>query len=158
MNIECRNIFIMFLLIVTEQNNWFAVAVGEKIIWKYGIVEREFSQSELLLKEINQMLSTGTKRMDAFSRPNTIFVVNGPGDFSALRVGVATANALGFAWGAGVIGVKPRKQLSPLTKKEKIEKYWEDGVKQAGQGGGARKFKEAIVPFYDKEPNIAGRK
>ncbi|MBI5077654.1 hypothetical protein HZB94_04725 [Candidatus Falkowbacteria bacterium] len=145
----------MFLLIDTEQNNWFAVAVGEKDISRFKIVKKEFSQSELLLKTISRLLSPNGKSPNSIPRPEAIFVVQGPGAFSALRVGIATANALGFAWGAPVIGVKLKKEWQAMELKVKLKAIWETGVKAVdGQSRKIKRTEKIVIPVYGQSPNI----
>ncbi len=43
-----------------------------------------------------------------------ILVHRGPGSFTGVRVGVAIANALGFAWDLSVVGTKRHCDLGPL--------------------------------------------
>jgi tRNA A37 threonylcarbamoyladenosine modification protein TsaB len=137
----------MLLLIDTRCNSGFAVAVGKEKIESYKIVKKDFVQSELLLKEIdNLMRRAGVKKL------KIIFVSAGPGDFSALRVGCATANALGFAWRIPVIGVKPDKTSS--GGRTELEKLWQAGLKKVRVKNFNRKKQELVFPSYHKEPNI----
>lgn len=131
----------MYLLISTEQNSHFSVAVGTDKILKLKIVRKEYRQSELLLKTIDQLI--GRKK------PSAIFVVRGPGSFAALRTGIATANALAFAWKKPVVGVKLEKSWLAPDEKNKIKKIWRAGMAAVKKG----KFR-TIEPYYDRAPNI----
>jgi len=131
----------MRLLISTEQNTHFSVAIGTSKVLKLKTIRKEYRQSELLLKTIDQLL--GGKK------PKAIFVVQGPGAFTALRTGIATANALGFAWQASVVGVKIKPDWLLLEEKLKLEKVWSVGL------AGLKKAKHGPVePYYDRAPNI----
>ncbi|MBU1132595.1 hypothetical protein KKC32_05125 [Patescibacteria group bacterium] len=132
----------MFLLISTENTTHFSVAAGNEAIEKIKIVKKQYKHSELLLKTINEL---GHEKWQA------IFVVAGSGAFSALRIGIATANAFSFALKIPVVGVKIEKDWNYSDEKEKMEKVWSAAVAEL-----KRKKKKAdfVIPFYDKEPNI----
>jgi len=131
----------MYLLISTEQNSHFSVAVGTDKILKLKTIRKEYRQSELLLKTIDPALDQ--------KKPNAIFVVRGPGSFAALRTGIATANALGFAWRVPVVGVKLEKRWLTLDEKNKIGKVWCAGMAAVKSGKGG-----SVTPYYDRAPNI----
>lgn len=135
----------MRLLFSTEQNSHFTVAVGRDEILKLKTVRQEYRQSELLLRTIDKLL--GGKKAEA------IFVVRGPGAFAALRVGIATANALGLAWMVPVVGVKLKKSWLALNEKSKINKVWRAGLAALKKG----KF-GSVEPCYDRAPNITVKK
>lgn len=137
--------FNMRLLISTEQNTHFSVAIGADGILKLKTIRKEYRQSELLLKTIAQLL--GRKK------PEAIFVVRGPGSFASLRTGIATANALGLAWRVPVVGVKLEKRWLALDEKNKIDKVWRAGLAVVKKG----KF-ETVEPDYDRAPNITVKK
>lgn len=132
----------MYLLVSTELNSRFSVAVGDKEIKKLKTIEKPFKQSELLLKTIDGLMKT--KELAG------VIVVQGPGEFSALRIGITTANALSFACQVPVVGVKLKKSWLELTEEEKIKQVWKAGLVKVKKG----KASEWVVPFYDKEPNI----
>jgi len=137
----------MNLLISTEQNSHFSVAVGADKILKLKTIRKEYRQSELLLKTIDSLL-VGEK-------PKAIFVVRGPGAFSSLRIGIATANALSFGWGVPVVGVMLQKGWDELTEKNRLEFVWQAGLKQRLTRSGGRKF---VTPLYGAEPSITMKK
>jgi tRNA threonylcarbamoyladenosine biosynthesis protein TsaB len=98
------------------------------ILWllKQGqIAGRRTSQtfriSENLLQEIEKLLE---KQKIALKHLKKIFVKAGPGGFSSVRTGVATANALAYALDIPVA-------------------EWPSG-----------KIKKIVLPKYDKAPNI----
>ena len=93
-------------------------------------ITAKYSQAEKLLPLINKVLTQNKLKLKDIKR---IKVNNKGGGFTALRVGVATANALGYALGIeveGEIGSKKRKGLN---------------------------F-NVVEPVYDKEPNITIKK
>lgn len=154
----------MYLLIAAENNSHFSVAKGEEKIEKIKTVKKVYRQSELLLKTIEQVLRSGSRhkaqRKVEDSRLKIqeikgIIVVSGPGQFSALRTGVATANALGFAYKIPVVGVQLEEAWLGLEEKEKIAKVWATGLKKMRRKIGLAKI---IVPIYGSEPNINFKK
>ena len=91
-------------------------------------VSARFAQAEKLLPLVDKVLrsnKTGLKDIEG------IRVNNEGGSFTALRIGVVTANALGYALGA------PVKSESGIGDSE----------------SGRKKF-SVVRPMYDKEPNI----
>lgn len=63
-------------------------------------------ESEKLLPAILKILKRAKKKWSDLKR---IIVVNGPGPFSAVRIGVTTANVLGFALGIPVFSISSEK-------------------------------------------------
>ncbi|MCG2701222.1 hypothetical protein L6267_03590 [Candidatus Parcubacteria bacterium] len=119
----------MTLYINTTQGHNIEVAIkkGDKILAKKKF-SAKFRQAEKLLPEIKKILD---KSMLKLSNIEKIQVVNEGTDktsFTALRIGVVTANALGYALGVPVIGCR----MSDV---------------------GCRKF-NIVKPIYCKEPNI----
>ena len=132
----------MYLLISTENNSHFSVAIGNSKIDKLKTVNKPFKQSELLLKTIVSLVKK--------KKIHGVMAVEGPGGFSALRIGIATANALAFSYKIPVVGVKLKKTWLKLSEVEKIEKVWQAGIKEIKTA----EVGKWLVPFYDKEPNI----
>jgi tRNA A37 threonylcarbamoyladenosine modification protein TsaB len=132
----------MYLLISTENNSHFSLAVGASKIEKVKTIEKPYKQSELLLKTIVGLVKK--KKIDG------IIAIEGPGGFSALRIGIATANALAFSYKIPVVGVKLKKTWLKLSEEEKVEKVWQSGLKELKTA----EVGKWLVPFYDKEPNI----
>lgn len=73
-----------------------------------------------------------------------IGVITGPGSFSAVRYGVATANAFAYGLNLPIVGIK---QVSSLSSKES----YGDALMKALKG--KKKF-VPVKPYYDREPNI----
>jgi len=97
-------------------------------------------QAEMLLPEIKKLLK---KNKTSLKDLKGIGVVRGPGGFTAVRIGVATANALAYGRQIPVIGVTTAdfKDNSDLVKKLFIKLT-------------AKKTSLAVLPYYDREPNI----
>lgn len=133
----------MILLISTENNNRFSLLLGnEKKISQIKIIDKPFRQSELLLNEIKNIIGKNTL--------TGIIVVNGPGSFSGLRIGIATANALAYAWRVPIVGVKIKSAWMNENLKVYLEKIWRAGVKQLMKNI-KLKF---VLPQYGRQPNI----
>jgi len=140
----------MYLLISTEDNSKFAVAIGEKSIDKFKIVEKPYSQSELLLKTIASLVEPSSQLLGPSTQLKAVFVVTGPGGFSATRIGVSTANALGDALKIPVVGVKLTDAMKAKEGQVRLERIFGAGLK----GLAKKKVGDYAKPFYDKEPNI----
>ena len=122
----------MILSINTTNRDKIKIALKEgKRILARKEFEARYSQAEKLLPEIKKMLGKKKIKLSAISG---IEVVNESGPetgFTALRIGVVTANALGYGLGVPIRGSvkEKRKGIKPL------------------------KF-NIIKPAYSKEPNI----
>jgi len=132
----------MKLIISTEQNSHFSVAVAQNKIIASQTVRRPFKQTELLLKTII--------KLSPVNKIKAIIVVQGPGEFSALRIGIATANALGFALNVPVVGVRMPANKNFKDELEKLNYLWLRGSALLKK----TKQRKIILPYYDKEPNI----
>jgi tRNA threonylcarbamoyladenosine biosynthesis protein TsaB len=117
----------MILYINTSKTDLIEVKLilDNKII-KESISHENLRQSELLLKMIDKVVSN-LKKLKA------IYVVSGPGAFSALRIGVSTANALAWSLHIPVMELEADQDISQV----KILKEF-----------------KSVVPKYGKEPNI----
>lgn len=89
-------------------------------------IEAPYQQSEKLLPLVESLLNENNKMMRDLKE---IVVVNIGGSFTSLRIGIVTANALGYALGIPVKGTN------------------EQAKKDSG------KF-DIVEPVYSSEPNI----
>lgn len=158
----------MNLLISTEQNKSFLVAVGEREIFDFKIVKKEYAQSELLLKTIEELArnqenkktrnqAEGARKGNKQAKNNgieRIFVVSGPGAFAALRVGIATANALAYAWGVPVVGIQIKDGWELLSEEERLKKIWQVVVRKSTLINFNKPSSIFVSPSYGKEPHI----
>ena len=113
---------------------------GVKILGK-KVWRAETHQSEELLPEIDKLLR---KHKIKTENLGLIITCVGPGSFTGVRVGVATANAMAFALDIPVIGIKAKnKSIGKITEKG-------FGLYQKG------KARKGVIarPFYNKAPNI----
>lgn len=134
------------LIIAAEFNQRFSVGLanGNELLLSKTI-NKPFSHSELLLKTIIGLLNAAKATLSTLVR---IIVADGPGDFSALRTGIATANSLAYALNIPVAGVHVIKNFE--NEKEKLQ--WLLNVAKLRK----KQFsmKELVIPKYDREPNI----
>jgi tRNA threonylcarbamoyl adenosine modification protein YeaZ len=136
----------MILFIDTSQDKTIiALGKDERIISR-KIWQTRYQQSETLLPAINQLL-----KKNRFSLKNlTSLIVNsGPGSYTGLRVGIATANALSFGLKIPLIEIKNIQKMG-------MRKLFEIGSKRLKN----KKFKvgDIVIPFYGKKPQITKSK
>lgn len=135
----------MYLLIATPDNDKFSLVIGKDRIEKKLIVKKKYKQSELLLRSIDQLVDK--KKLSG------VMVVAGPGAFSALRIGIVTANTLGYSLNLPVVGVKLKKDWLEPDKNDVLGEVWREGKKKLRRSKGW-KNQMLVRPFYDKAPNI----
>jgi tRNA A37 threonylcarbamoyladenosine modification protein TsaB len=90
----------MILIIDTTKAEVIKLALAESGQLKATLeIATERNQAELLLPSIEDFLK---KQKQPMKDLEAIEVVNGEGSFSNLRLGIVTANALGYAYGVPV--------------------------------------------------------
>lgn len=94
------------------------------------IREAQYRQAERLLPLIEELLQENEVAGEEITE---ITVENGGGTFTSVRIGVVTANALGYAWGIPVKGTHPEGQKEITLADRKMT---------------------LASPVYNKEPNI----
>ena len=112
------------------------ITVLAKKIWK-----AKTHQSEELLPAVDKLL----KQHKVLPKNlGLIIVCIGPGSFTGIRVGVATANAMAFVLDVPIIGIK--------AKNKSIVRITQEGFALFKKG----KIRKGIIarPFYNKKPNI----
>ncbi|PIZ81244.1 MAG: tRNA (adenosine(37)-N6)-threonylcarbamoyltransferase complex dimerization subunit type 1 TsaB [Parcubacteria group bacterium CG_4_10_14_0_2_um_filter_41_6] len=129
----------MHLFIDTTEKESFDIALlDEARVIKKKRIKSIRQHSEKLLKSIDALLLSAKSSLKDIQG---IIAVKGPGSFTSLRIGIATANALAFALGVGIAGVDKTDDLGKIVFQSKtIFK-------------GKRKF-NIIVPEYGREPDI----
>jgi len=135
----------MILIIHTADQSQvlLALAKASKLIAQKRF-KAQYQQGEKLLLAIDDLLQAKNYKLKAIKG---IAVISGPGPFTALRIGVATANTLAWALGVPIIGIK----LNEFQDLDQLAAVAEKKIKKASAG-------KIIEPFYDKEPNITKRR
>ena len=132
----------MILLINTADSKNIFIGLIEKGGFKVKKnFKAQYKQAEKLLPAIDRMLKNNRKKIKA------IVVVSGPGSFTALRIGVVTANALAYGLKVPITDIS----LKELEDKKNLFETIETKVKKA-------KTKNIIKPIYGGEPNITLKK
>ena len=135
----------MLLLINTadSQATVLVLIEGKKILVKREF-QGQYHQSEKLLPALKAML----KSADAtWLQLKAVGVVSGPGSFTALRLGVVTANTLAFSLRIPAVGLKLKSTdtLNGL-------------VNQLTRRAPKAKFPALVLPLYGQAPNITRKK
>ena len=84
-----------------------AVVFNGKILAE-SLRESPQSFSETLMPQVEEVI----KSSGAFENLDAVAVSIGPGSFTGLRIGLATAKALAYAWGIKIIGVPTLQALA----------------------------------------------
>ncbi len=129
----------MFLYINSRQAEWLTVAVvgTQGRILELKKMRAKYRQSEKLLVSIEELVGKRPKKLKG------VMVVKGPGSFTALRIGLTTANMLAWSLSVPVVGLELNDELSD---EELIAKAYRQIIKR-------KKFKP-VWPVYGREPNI----
>lgn len=135
----------MILVIHTADQSqvFLSLAKAGKLIAKKQF-NAQYHQAERLLFAIDKLLKAKSCKLKAITG---IVVVSGPGPFTALRIGIATANTLAWALKIPVAGIK----LDEFNNISELIKISEKKIKKAKTGN-------IIKPFYGMEPNITRRR
>lgn len=125
----------MQLMINTSTNDEVIIALleGESVVLE-KIFSARYRQAELLLVEIDSLLAEKKVKLDKI---NKIIVENRGESFTALRIGVVTANALGYALGIPVV---EKQAIDRKTAHNQAKDY------------------DIVKPEYNREPNITMKK
>lgn len=137
----------MILVINTTNSEEVFIGLVKNGSW---IAKKQFRakarQAEKLLPEIDKLLSTqvGPSAPLGAGKLASIAVVSGPASFTALRIGVVTANTLAWGKKIPVVSIKLNEfqDLDDLAKKISNK----------------NKNEEIVKPFYGKAPNITQKK
>ena len=123
----------MYLYIDTTEKDSFEIALlDEKRVIKKKRVKSVRQHSEKLLKSIESILLSAKAQLKDMQG---ILVVKGPGSFTSLRIGVATANALAFGLSVPIKGIEKQQNLKD------IKSIFKKSDKQ-------------VIPEYGRAPDI----
>ena len=112
----------MILIINTADSEkvFLGLVVKSNQIFKKEF-KAKYQQAEKLLVEIDKLIKANeANEANEANKLKAIIVVNGPGPFTALRVGVVTANTLAWALNIPVVGIKP----SEFKNYDDLNKAW----------------------------------
>jgi len=144
----------MLLLIDTSKVN-STVALGNKqreiIDIRKNITKLKLSQT--LLSEINLLLR---RNRVSFEDLKGIIVVQGPGSFTGLRVGISVANSLGYGLETPVVGVKKYKVQSVKCKikSPKLKIFYKSILEKGLKKLRYVKLGKIVRPFYGEKPHV----
>ncbi|OUM93097.1 MAG: tRNA N6-adenosine(37)-N6-threonylcarbamoyltransferase complex dimerization subunit TsaB [Firmicutes bacterium ZCTH02-B6] len=80
-----------------------ALLEGDRLVGEYTLNLQRTTHAERLMPALERVM--GDAGWDAAAGVDGIAVALGPGSFTGLRIGVVTAKALSYAWGAPLAGV-----------------------------------------------------
>ncbi len=119
---------------------------ANKIV-KMGLVSSDKSKF-IEFEQNNDLVDNLSEKIDSFLKKNKIefgdlthlSVFKGPGGFTSLRIGIVTINTMAYLLKIPIIEIAQNQEnnLENIIRK-KISK---------------KDFKEIVLPFYGKEPNI----
>lgn len=131
----------MILIINTTPSDYLEIILAEKKdSYQAKQVLGRFNQAEKLLPAIDKFLQA--KKVKA-EKIRAIGVVSGPGGFTAVRIGVAVANGLGYGLNLPVTGIK----ASEFKNNDELVLKIFEKVKIPTKT-------KLVMPYYDREPNI----
>lgn len=131
----------MYLIINTAISKSLEVILAKNVTdFNIKEVEGEYKQAENLLPLIKESLNNWHNGLEDIKG---IAVVTGPGGFTALRIGIVTANVLAYALDVPVVGLN----LTEFSNNEELIIKVIDKLKNAKSGG-------VVMPEYGREPNI----
>ncbi|MFA6106448.1 MAG: hypothetical protein WC745_02110 [Patescibacteria group bacterium] len=96
------------------------------------------------------------EKLKVFDFIESIEVVNQGGTFTSLRIGVATANALGYALNVPVVGVSEFEKVGIKSRPDDAhcEKFKVTLPADRQESPKSKVNFDIVAPEYDKEPNI----
>ncbi len=126
----------------THQNGFLVALIDDQCKIAHSIrVNTSFCEAELLTPTLVQLLREASL---AFFDISEMWVITGPGGFTAVRIGVTVANALAFALRVSVRGVQ----------RHAIDEAMESLLKRLL----ATEPTSLVAPIYDRPPNITQSK
>lgn len=149
----------MILYIDTTQGKDIEIAIkkGDEILAEKKF-EADRKQAEKLLPEIDKLLKKNKIKLSDLER---IEVENRGGSFTALRIGVVTANALGYALGIPVTEHRTQNREHGTQNIEhrtgNIE-HRTGNIERGTQNIEHRTGFSIIEPRYDREPDITEKR
>lgn len=125
----------------TERDSFVIALIGDDGVVRKKTVQSYRKHSEKLLASITQMLKQAKASL---SDMRGIAAARGPGSFTSLRIGIATANALSYALQIPVIGVSKEQGIDEIAGLFKHRR--------------TQSRTRVIIPEYGREPDITMKK
>ncbi|MBU1148845.1 tRNA (adenosine(37)-N6)-threonylcarbamoyltransferase complex dimerization subunit type 1 TsaB [Patescibacteria group bacterium] len=126
----------MYLFINTAVQQKITVGLIRSSFLSEKIIKpSKWQEAEKLLSMINQLFRKNKSKLENLQG---VLVVKGPGGFTSLRIGVITANTIGYSLNIPVVGIRLGDKM--------IEK----GIDQIKK---VKTFK-IVEPYYGRPPNI----
>ncbi|MBU1019122.1 MAG: tRNA (adenosine(37)-N6)-threonylcarbamoyltransferase complex dimerization subunit type 1 TsaB [Patescibacteria group bacterium] len=136
--------FVMLTLAInTATNTTEVVFLRDGNVLKKGSWPAEANESDLLLPYLKDSLEESGLTFDDLTG---LFVVRGPGSFTALRVGITIVNTLAFILKIPIYSLKTDEITGPLA-----ESLLEMDFSKM-------KKEDIVEPYYDKPPKITPSK
>ena len=132
----------MILIIHTAEKDKIAIGLSSDdgdLIFRKNF-SAQFDHAEKLLPAIDSLLKESESTLKDLAG---IIVVSGPGGFTALRIGVITANTLAYTLAVPLAGVK----LSEFSNFDKLAKVGLRRLKKSNK-------QSLILPYYGRPPHI----
>jgi len=136
----------LYINTTNGESIFIAVTENHKILLQ-KIIKAKYKQSERVLTEIDKLLTKVKDIYNLFSKKqnliSNIVIVNGPGPFTATRIGVTVGNTLAYAWQVPVVGIKNSEFKDNYELINKAEKKLLKVKKN-----------NIVEPFYNQAPSI----
>ena len=132
----------MILIIDTSDGKSMSVVLAKSrgAILVGRTIPTDFDQSEKILPLIEKELKASQFKLTDLKG---IGVIQGPGGFTSLRIGISTANALAYALQIPVVGISLSASKDYKSMAQKTLRRLNKSAK-----------KSVVIPRYGREPNI----
>mgnify|MGYP000514368107 CR=1 FL=1 len=133
----------MYLYLNTTSPEKIVLALLNKQseILQFKNIYAKYKHSEKLLANIYKIFKDGGYKTSQLAG---VLVVSGPGSFTALRIGVATVNALAWSLNIPILSISNKNNLDD---KKLLDKNFKKILNKT-------KFTQQVLPKYGKQPNI----
>ena len=131
----------MLLIINTTTQDYLEIIlVGDRGEFKVKKIIGRYSQAEKLMPAIDKFLQAQKSPINQLSG---LGVVTGPGGFTAVRIGVAVANALAWSLNLPLVGIR----ADEFSNNDDLVAKISDRINGLPRS-------KLVIPAYDLEPNI----
>ena len=134
----------MYLFINNISSNKIVLGLGQAKHFNWLNLPHPRNKNEKILLGVDKLLKKHKKTLKALKG---IIIVNGPGSFAGIRVGLSVANTLAWSLNIPIVGVN-------LIQGKNNQELLQIGFKKLIKA----KNQRLVMPFYGKEPNITQAK